>query len=92
MLKLGQDRRLWIGTIVVFVLLIVFFDANSVIDGIRLRRDIRELESRKLYYRERIVEDSVLLERLKENDFLEQYARKHFMMRKPGEEIYVIQQ
>ncbi|MBP3355633.1 MAG: septum formation initiator family protein [Rikenellaceae bacterium] len=92
MLKLGQDRRLWIGTIVVFVLLIVFFDANSVIDGIRLRRDIRELESRKLYYRERIVEDSVLLERLKENDFLEQYAREHFMMRKPGEEIYVIQQ
>ncbi len=92
MLKLGQDRRLWIGTIVVFVLLIVFFDANSVIDGIRLRRDIRELESRKLYYRERIVEDSVLLERLKDNDFLEQYAREHFMMRKPGEEIYVIQQ
>lgn len=88
--KILYDRRLWIITIVVFVLLLTFFDPNNLLNRWRLKEQIRELNVQKSYYMERIAEDSTLLQRLKDNDFLEQYARERYLMKRDGEQIYVI--
>lgn len=75
---------------VVFVLLLVFFDRNNVIDRIKLRRQIRQLEAQRDYYLDRIREDSLIIERLKDDDFLEKYAREHYLMKQDGDEVFII--
>lgn len=89
--KVLYDRRLWVITVLVFVLLMVFFDSNNLLDRWKLNEQIRELNSQKSYYLERIAEDSTILERMKDDAFLEQYAREHYLMRRSDEQIYVIQ-
>ena len=88
--KIIKDRRLWLITIVVFVLLLTFFDKNNFIDRHKLKEQIRELESQRDYYQARIAEDSLLLERLKDDDFLEKYAREHYLMKRNGETVFII--
>lgn len=87
--KLFSDRRLWIITIVLFVLLIAVFDKNNLIESSKLRGQINELEAQKVYYQEKITADSMLLENLKDDIFLEEYAREHYMMKRKGEAIYI---
>lgn len=87
--KLLNDRRLWVITIVLFVLLIAFFDKNNLIEAHKLRRQINELEGQKTYYQEKITADSLLLENLNDDSFLEEYAREQYLMRRKGETIYV---
>lgn len=88
--KILKDRRIWILTIVVFVLLLVFFDRNNVFDRIKLRGQIRELEQQRDYYLERIREDSITIERLRDDDFLEKYAREHYLMKKDSDVVFII--
>ena len=83
-----RDRRLWLITIAVFLLLITVFDRNNLLDRWKLKQQIRELERQRTYYLEKIAEDSTLIERLKNDAFLEQYAREHYLMKRRGEQIY----
>ena len=48
------------------------------------------LEREKALYEEKIARDSALIEQLKQDDFLEQYAREHFHMQRKGEKVYII--
>lgn len=88
--RIVKDRRLWILTMAVFVLLLLFFDRNNVMDRIRLKNRIKELEVQRDYYLERIREDSIVIERLKDDDFLEKYAREHYLMKKEDDEVFII--
>lgn len=88
--KLLRDRRLLMVIIVVFVLVIAVFDQNNLIDRWRLSKRITDLEEKKQYYIERITEDSLLLENLADDRFLEQYAREHFLMKREGELIFIL--
>lgn len=87
--KILNDQRLWIISIVIFVLLITVFDKNNLIEAWKLKQDINELEKQKTYYQEKITQDSTLLENLKDDEFLERYARENYLMKREGEEIYV---
>ena len=75
--------------IAVFVLLITVFDRNNLIDRWQLKEQIRELDKQKAYYQQKISEDSTLLENLKTDSFLEQFAREKYLMKRPGETIYI---
>ena len=87
--KILKDQRLWVISIVIFVLLIAVFDKNNLIEAWRLKQDLNELEAQKAYYQEKITQDSTLLENLKDDAFLERYAREHYLMKRDGEVIYV---
>ncbi len=87
--KILKDQRLWVISIVIFVLLITVFDKNNLIEAWRLKQDLNELEAQKKYYQDKIYQDSTLLENLKDDAFLEQYAREHYLMKRDGEVIYV---
>jgi len=90
--KVIRDRRLWYITIAVFILLIAVFDRNNLLEAWRLKRDIKELEVQKEYYEQKIVEDSTILENLKDNEFLEEYAREEYHFKRAGETLYLIEE
>ena len=69
--KFFKDRRLWLISIVVFGLLIVVFDKNNLIEAWRLKQKINALEVQETYYRQKIAEDSTVLENLKNDRYLE---------------------
>ena len=88
--KFFKDRRLWLISIVVFGLLIVVFDKNNLIEAWRLKQKINALEVQETYYRQKIAEDSTGLENLKNDRYLEQYAREHYLMKRKEETIYLV--
>ena len=85
-----KDRRLWLISIVVFGLLIVVFDKHNLIEAWRLKQQINALEVQETYYRQKIAEDSTVLENLKNDRYLEQYAREHYLMKRKEETIYLV--
>ena len=87
-----SDRRLWIITIAAFIILVAFLDRNNLVSRSKLRGSIRDLERQKEYYLARIAEDSTLLEHLKDDAFLEQFAREHYLMRRDGETLYIVEE
>ena len=88
--KFFKDMRLWLISIVVFGLLIVVFDKNNLIEAWRLKQKINALEVQETYYRQKIAEDSTVLENLKNDRYLEQYAREHYLMKRKEETIYLV--
>ena len=88
--KFFKDRRLWLITIAEFILVITVFDKNNLIEAWRLKQKINELEAQKDYYQNKITEDSTILENLKDDRFLEQYAREHYLMKREDETIYLL--
>ena len=88
--KFFKDRRLWLISIVVFGLLIGVFDKNNLIEAWRLKQKINALEVQETYYRQKIAEDSTVLENLKNDRYLEQYAREHYLMKRKEETIYLV--
>ena len=88
--KFFNDRRLWVITIAVFVLVVAVFDKNNLIEAWRLRQKINELEAQKEYYQQKITEDSTILENLRDDDFLERYAREHYLRKRKDETIYLL--
>ena len=90
--KFLKDRRLWIISIVIFVLLIAVFDKNNLIEVWKLNQQLKELESQRDYYQQKITQDSTILENLKNDDSLEHYAREHYLMKREGETIYIIKE
>lgn len=92
MRELMKSHRVWVITIAAFVLLVTFFDSDNLLDRWKIKGRISDLEKQKEYYQQRITEDSTLLERLKEDLYLEQYAREHFIMKRAGETVFLIEE
>ena len=85
--KFLKDRRLWMISIIIFILLITVFDKNNLIEVWKLNQ-----QSQRDYYQQKITQDSTILENLKDDAFLERYAREHYLMKRQGETIYIIKE
>ena len=78
--------------IATFLLLVTFLDNDNLIDRWKIKGRISDLERQRDYFRARIAEDSTLLENLRNDAFLEQYARESFRMKRTGETVYLIEE
>ncbi len=85
-----KKYRFFVVALIAFLVLVTFFDKNSLLDNRKLRGKIRELEERRDFYLEKIRQDSLVLENLHDSAFLEQYAREHFYMKRPEETLYIV--
>ncbi|MDX9929322.1 MAG: septum formation initiator family protein [Bacteroidales bacterium] len=84
-------RNKYVITILIFILWVLFFDANNLLDRWRGVRKYRSLETDREYYSKRIEEDRRKLEELRtDNESLEKFAREQYRMKKPEEDIYII--
>ncbi len=90
-MKLFLGKRFWIvvtGSIVAFTLFIM---GRNAVHAIRIKHQINVLERQKVSYQTKITADSTLLEHLRYDEYLEEYARKHFRMRRTDEQVYIIE-
>lgn len=89
-LRLG--RRFWIAATAMIVVITGFVVARNAVHAVKIKRQIGALERERRQYRERIARDSVLIERLRYDDYLEEYARERFHMQRRDEEVYLIEE
>ena len=76
------SRKIWLGiTAVIFVYTAV----------LTVEHRIGRLEDQQEMFRQRIEQDSTMLERLKYDEYLEQYAREKFHMQRSDEHVYIME-
>jgi cell division protein DivIC len=84
-------RNKYLIAVLVFLVWLLIFDQNSLIDRVKYLRTRHDLETEKQYYLERIDEDSRRLNELRtDRDNLEKFAREQYLMKEENEDIFVI--
>ena len=79
-------------TIVLFLVIIVFLDENSLIQRAKQRQEINELTAEIEKYRKQYEEDTRTLKELTDNpEALEKIAREKYFMKKPDEDIFIFE-
>lgn len=83
---------IWRLFVVAFIFIMVFIDNNSLIQRYEYNKKIKELQKEIKHYNQIIEEGRLQLEELRSNDDnLEKFAREKFLMKKPNEDIFLIE-
>ena len=72
----------------VFIIWMLFFDANSWLIHHELNTDIDALENEKEYYKKEIEKDNKAIKKLSSEEGLEKFAREAYYMKRENEEIF----
>ncbi len=81
----------YILVLTLFVIWMAFFDTNSLMIHLELRKEIRKLERQKEFLKEEIEKDREVLEKMSDEGELERLAREKYYMKKENEEIFLIE-
>ncbi|MGC8804247.1 MAG: FtsB family cell division protein [Bacteroidales bacterium] len=74
-----------------FLLWLVLFDQNNLLDRARMIRKKRQMEESIKYYQEKILEDKKRLHELQtDRDNLEKFAREQYYMKRDNEDIFIL--
>ena len=68
-----------------------FLDTNSWFIHHELDQEINELQDNKKYYQKEIAKDKAVIEKLQDSVELEKFARQKYYMKRPDEDIYIIE-
>ena len=74
-----------------FVIWMAFFDTNSLLIHMELRKEIKKLEKTQEFLKEEIAKDKKIIEQLSDPKELEKFARENYYLKKKNEEIYLIE-
>ncbi|MFI3323205.1 MAG: septum formation initiator [Rikenellaceae bacterium] len=85
-------ERIILGATIVVMLPILFVIIQNVSHSISIGAKIRELNREAKEYQASIREDSLLLERIKFDEGLEEYARETFFMQRRGERVFIVKE
>ena len=83
--------NIYILILTVFVVWMIFFDTNSLLIHLELKREINKLEKQKEFLKEEIKKDKEIIDRLSDPEELEKFAREQYYLKKKDEEIYIIE-
>ena len=84
-------KYVWRTIIAAVVLLGIILISRPLYLIVTTSMEIRELSREKALYKSAIRRDSILLENLKNDDFLERYAREKYLMKGKNEEVFIIE-
>ncbi len=73
------------------IILGIILIGRPLISLIRTRIEIRQLNREKAIYEASILRDSLLIENLKNDEFLERYAREKYFMQGKGEQVFIVE-
>jgi len=98
LLERFRESQLWsilknkyVLTFVIFLLWLMFFDQNNIIERWKITREYNQLLEEQEYYTTKIQEDSKRILELKtDNENLEKFAREQYLMKRDNEDIYLI--
>ncbi len=91
-MKIRVGKKGWIVATGIVLFLTAWIAGRNLLHAIRTKRDIRALEREKQSYLEKIGQDSSLVERLRYDDYLEEYARERFRMQRRDEQVYIVEE
>ncbi|MCR2031316.1 FtsB family cell division protein [Alistipes timonensis] len=91
-MKIQFGRKFWIVATAAIVVFTVFMVGRNALHAVKIKRQINVLTRERAYYSEKIEQDSALLERLRYDDFLEEYARENYHMQRRDEHVYIIRE
>lgn len=91
-MKIRIGRRFWILLTAGIVVFSVFVIGRNALHAVKIKRQINGLERQYDFYVEKIAQDSTLLERLRYDDYLEEYAREHYHMQRRNERVYILEE
>ena len=86
-------RHKYLITLLVFGVIIVFLDENSLIQRAKHQQEINTLNSEITKYRKQYEEDTEKLKELTNNpEAMEKIAREKYLMKKPNEDIFIFEE
>ena len=83
-------RNIFLVVTVIFIVWMLFFDANSWLIHIELNKEIDALNTKKEFYKREIKSDTKEIKKLQTPQGIEKYARENYNMKKENEDIYII--
>ncbi|HHJ10598.1 MAG TPA: hypothetical protein ENK25_06870 [Bacteroidetes bacterium] len=84
-------KNKYVLTLLLFIIWLLLFDSNNLLDRIKQIRELNQLKSDKEYYQKKIKLDSRKLKELKTDDkSLEKFAREQYLMKKKNEDLFII--
>ena len=84
-------RNKFVLTSLIFLIWILLFDGNNILDRMKDLKNLKQLERDRVYYLEQIKTDSARLQELHTNDKnLEKFAREQYLMKKDNEDIFIV--
>jgi len=95
--KLFQDKwfrflsSIYVLVLTVFVIWMLFFDANSWLTHRELNKEIKKLEKQKSHLEQEIKKDKKMIKLLKNEEGLEKFGREEYYLKKKDEVIYLIE-
>lgn len=85
-------KKIWRIAIAVIIVYTAVLTVRNLVTVITVKHRMSRLADQKEQFQARITEDSTMLEHLKYDEYLEQYARERFHMQRPNEYIYIIEE
>lgn len=84
-------KNIFFIVLTIFIIWMLFIDANSWLYHHELNSDIDELEYQKEHYKNEMAKDDKAIKELSTEEGLERTARETYYMKKPNEDIYIIE-
>lgn len=88
---LSPLKNIFLLVTIIFIIWMLFFDANSWLMHKELNKEIDALNTKKEFYEREINTDEKEIKVLQTDDGIEKYAREEYNMKKENEDIYIIE-
>ncbi|OFY15354.1 MAG: hypothetical protein A2X02_02855 [Bacteroidetes bacterium GWF2_29_10] len=83
-------KNKYIIVFVVFLVIIIFFDKNSLVYQAKNRAKINKIKEEQNYYIEEIKKDRESLRKMSDPKFIEKIGREEYLMKADDEDIFII--
>ncbi len=90
-MKIELGDRFWIAVTAIIMVLTVILVGRNVAHAVKIRRQITVLTAERDRYAAKVARDSTLIEQLRYDDYLEEFARERFRMQRPSERVYIVE-
>jgi cell division protein FtsB len=84
-------KNIFLLVTIIFIVWMLFFDANSWLIQRELNKEIDALNVKKEFYESEISSDKKQIKILQTPEGVEKYAREKYNMKKENEDIYIIE-
>ncbi len=88
---LNPFKNIYLIILLIFVIWMFFFDAHSWLFHHELNANKDELEYQKRHYKNEIAKDKKAIKELSTDEGIERTARENYYMKKPNEDIFIIE-
>ena len=83
--------NMYVMVLTAFLIWMIFFDTNSLLIHLELKKEIKKLEKTQDFLEKEIVKDKKIIKKLSDKEELEKFAREEYYLKKRNEEIFLIE-